>query len=163
MVSVPKVRRTPRQVRRGGSQCELLVDRQVGAAVVNLHGVLQCRVDGRWGARRERPDAPGEIGDDLVERGVLAGAGGVGDGPVQPTWRGVGERELFMGRIADGDDEVGDVGAEDVVDVPRRERSQRDAVAPGRGDGAGVHGGCGVCAADVAGIGLVPFHSAAAS
>ena len=59
--------------------------------------------------------------------------------------------ELFMGRIADGDDEVGRAvvgvaGAEDVVDVPRRERSQRDGVSPGRGDGAGVHGGCGVCA-----------------
>ena len=63
---------------------------------------------------------------------------------MQPTRVGVREGEFLMGRVADGDDEVGVVGAEDVVDVPWRERSQRDAVAPRCGDGARVHGGRGV-------------------
>ena len=47
--------------------------------------------------------------------------------------------------------------------MPRGNWGKRHGVAPRRGNGAGVHRGCGRVPAEVAGTGLVPFHSAAAS
>jgi hypothetical protein len=69
----------PSQIGRGCPQRKLLIDRQVGPAVVNLHRVL-----GGAYYRSDPGDAVGEVGDDPVERAVFTDAGGIGDGPVQP-------------------------------------------------------------------------------
>jgi hypothetical protein len=93
-------------------------------------------------------DPAGEVGDDPVEGCVLAGASGIGYRPVQPASARVDRNatvggEFLVGGIADGDHEAARVvGAEDVLDVARGNRRQRDAVPPGRGDRAGVQRCC---------------------
>ena len=112
-------------------------------------------MSGQRGAdgRRDAGDAVGEVDDDPVERRVLPGAGGIRDRPVEPAqvcvrWGGF-RGEFLVSGVAYGDHEVGRaIGAaavvENVVDVPRRDRGQGDAVSACCGDGAGVHAGGGV-------------------
>src|SRR6478736_1288982 len=80
----------------------------VGSTVGGTHG------------RGDPGDAVGEVDDDPVEGRVLAGPGGVGNGPVQPARaRVVSDAvrgEFLVGGVADGDDKTvrSGVGAQDV-------------------------------------------------
>jgi prevent-host-death family protein len=92
-------------------------------------------------------DAVGEVVDDPVERPVVAGAGRVGDRPVQPPGGPVqsdpaaSDGELFVRGIAHGDHHV--LRCADVVDVARRDGDQRNVVPMCRREGPGVNGRCG--------------------
>ena len=84
-------------------------------------------------------DAAVEVGERGLERRVGVEGRRVGDRPVQP---GQVRVELFVGVVADGDDQVG--GIEPVVECSRSGVGQVEAVAGGDGDGAGVDSGGGV-------------------
>jgi len=83
-------------------------------------------------AGRETADPVAEIGDGRVEAGRVAGRDRVGDRPVD---RGLAA-EFFPGQVADRDHQVAVVL--DVADVPGPEPGQRQAVAAGSGDRAGI-------------------------
>src|SRR3954453_13425374 len=88
----------------------------------------------------EAGDAVGELVDDgfepgRVKRGGVVGGDGVGDRPVHPgpENRGAGGCcEFFVGAVADGDDQVGEV--EDVVHVARWRGREGEVAAAGDGD-----------------------------
>ena len=87
----------------------------------------------------EVADAAVDVGVGGFEGGVGVDADGVGDRPVQPGQTGV---QLFVGVVADGDDQVS--GVQLAVDGDRPVGAELESVPVGGGDRAGVDAGSGM-------------------
>ena len=154
MVSAPKMPsnwrcRLVAAVRQG----ELLVDGQVGVGFRVLRVVITISCLGSAGvagcgctAGARRVMRSVELVDDRRRTRPVPGAHGVGDRPVQPAARrrasAVAGGEVFVGVVADGDDQVGRV-----EDVGRWRGGSGTRVRPsaaGDGDRAGMRPARGV-------------------
>ena len=128
MVSVPKVPVNSSESReaavRSASEVSILRVLQVG--VVTMSSCWCVEVG-------EVVDATVDVGVGALERGVGIDGHRVGNRPVQPR---KGVAELFVGVVADGDDEI--IVVKDVVERLGAVAVDAESVALGNGDGPRV-------------------------